>query len=303
MYTDYSFHIGTDTNTCMACLVRKANVVPPTLEKRGPIPSYHRTHQVDIFEDSLSCGTTCVVIRCGCKMQKKVMCPCRHIYAIIDEMPKAEHFGLEVFKEYEANYGEDPEYTMKVDGHIKDVDRFEGALLLRMNLLDFKNKMMKHQAADTPRAWYMKTLNPLGVDVNLFQQAKKSEKAMNVNEALLKEDDGRKRCRTGTHSKHNGKRSRGGNTLAMITDVTQQSAYTRLHKLFRQAADGCESEEDINELGDMLNKFHFSKIATKHPQVATTTQGQEVVLSLPERQTKAHEQRKNPFGSPSNHFK
>jgi hypothetical protein len=301
MYTDYSFHIATETDNGMTCLVRKVNVVPPKLEERGPIPSYHRTHQVEIFEDSLSCGTTCLVIRCGCKMQKKVMCPCRHIYSIIGEAPKAEHFGLVVFKEYEANYGEDPEYTMRVDRHIKEVDRFEGALLLRMNLLDFKNKMMKCEAVDKPRVWYLETLTPLGVDVNLFQQAKKSEKAMSVNEALLKEDDGRKRCRTGTHLKHNGKRTRGGTTIPMITDVTQQSAYTRLHPLFREAADGCESEEDIGELRDMLNKFHFSKIATKHSQMATTTQGEEVVLSLPERQTKAHEHRKKPFGSPSNH--
>ena len=79
-------------------------------------------------------GTICVVILCDCHYYKRVKGPCRHIYCIVNKPPVAEHFGLENFLLYETNYGEDLEYTRKVDSFNMEVDRHGGGLLLRTTL-------------------------------------------------------------------------------------------------------------------------------------------------------------------------
>lgn len=280
----------------MTCLVRKENVAPPSLEERGPIPCYHLTRKVDIVERKLSCGTTCISMECSCKMQKKVKGPCRHIYAILDEAPVAEHFGLEVFKDYEAFYGVDVEYTKKVDVFIKDVSTYGGALLLRTTLFDFKKKM-KAESVDKTKDWYLELLNPLGEDVNPFQKLKANDDAMKVEDALVKEDSsGEKRRRIGTLSKDGGKK-RHTSSLAMITERKNQSAYTRCVSLFEEAAQACNSEEDIQDLVDVLNHFRSMKITKNCTNTARQPHGQ--IMSLPEQETKKNVPRKKPMLSPS----
>ena len=71
-FTEYSFCVDVETDQSMTCFVRRVQIAPPTEEERGPIPCYHKTRQVNIFEGKLSCGATCVSIECSCKFALRV---------------------------------------------------------------------------------------------------------------------------------------------------------------------------------------------------------------------------------------
>lgn len=295
---DYSFHIHEQRKADMLCLVRKANVTPPSIEERGPIPCYHLTRCVTICEGQLSSGKTCVLINCSCKFQKRVKGPCRHIYCVLDESPTAEHFGLEVFKEYEANYAEDMDYTKEVDQFIKEVDYHEGAVLLSTTLAEFQNKMKLQ--SDAKFEWFQETLNDVGNDVNPFQQSLRHDEMMNVDDALIKDDGGGKRPRLGTHSKHNNSKKRSttttGLSLPMIADAKKQSAHNRLLTTFREATDACTTEDDISNLATLLNDFRFRTLFKNNGSSASSANGGEV--SLPEIETQKNVPRKRPMMSP-----
>jgi hypothetical protein len=291
--TDYSFHIYEQGKTDMTCLVRKANVAPPSIEERGPIPCYHLTRCVTICEGQLSSGKTCVFINCSCKFQKRVKGPCRHIYCVLDESPIAEHFGLEVFKEYEANYAEDVEYTRQVDQFINEVDCRGGAVLLSTTLAEFQNKMKL--PSDAKLEWFLETLNDVGIDVNPFQQSR-----MNVDDALIKDNGGGKRPRIGTHSKHNNNKKKRNTTtswsLPMIADAKKQSAYNRLHTCYREATEACKTEDDMKNLEKLLNDFRFRTLCKNSGSSISSANGGEV--SLPEIETQKTVPRKKPMMSP-----
>lgn len=294
--TDYSFRIHEQRKTDMLCLVRKANVTPPSIEERGPIPCYHLTRCVTICEGQLSSGKTCVFINCSCKFQKRVKGPCRHIYCVLNESPIAEHFGLEVFKEYESNYAEDMDYTREVDQFIKEVDCRGGAVLLSTTLAEFQNKMKL--PSDAKLEWFLETWNDVGNDVNPFQQSR-----MNVDDALIKDNGGGKRSRIGTHSKQNNSKKRNTNTtglsLPMIADAKKQSAYNRLHTTYREATEACTTEDDISNLAKLLNDFRFKTLFKNNCSNASSASGGEV--SLPEIETQKTVPRKRPMLSPSKH--
>lgn len=316
-YTDYSFRIHEETDVSIQCLVRKHNVTPPTLEEKGPIPVYHLTRCVTISEHKLSDGNTCIILKCSCNYHKKVKGPCRHIYCILDESPIPQHFGLELFKEYEAYYGEDAEYTARVDEFTKEVDSLEGGMLLHTTLVDFKAKKMRSPAADDVSLdWFLETLNQVGKDVNIFQQEQQANKngvrmngnevvPMNVDEAVIK-DGGSGKRRLGTHSKHGQKKrcNSTGNALAVMAKRKDQSAYSRNLPIYQEAADACESEDDIQKLGDLLNEFRFATIKKnsngrqRQNHVAASGSG-EAVMSMPEQERQKYVARKKPLCSPS----
>ena len=290
--TEYSYYIQEQGKTDMLCLVRKANVTPPSIEERGPIPCYHLTRCVTICEGQLSSGKTCVIINCSCKFQKRVKGPCRHIYCVLNGSPIAEHFGLEVFKEYEANYAEDMEYTRQVDQFINEVDCRGGAVLLSTTLAEFRNKMKL--PSDAKLEWFLETLNDVGIDVNPFQQSR-----MNVDDALIKDNGGGKRPRIGTHSKHNNNKKRNTTTswsLPMIADAKKQSAYNRLHTNYREATEACATEDDIKNLERLLNDFRFGTLRKNNGSSTLSANGGEV--SLPETETQKTVPRKKPMMSP-----
>ena len=305
--SDYTFCIQEETDMFITCLVRKFNVTPPSLEEKGPIPVYHLTRSVTISQHMVSYGNTrniCVILRCSCNFHKRVKGPCRHIYCILDESPIPQHFGLELFTEYEAYYGEDILYTARVDEFTKEIDRLGGGILLHMSLMEFKNEKMRCVATDDfSMDWFFETLNDVGKDVNIFQHA-----SMNMDEALIKDGGSGGKRSLGTHSKHGrNKRSNAtvGNALAMMADRKNQNAYSRAYPNFAEAADACTSEDDIQKLVDVLNEFRFATIQKNSRAVGRhlALGSVEEIISLPEQETKKHVPRKKPMCSPSRHNK
>lgn len=282
---DYCFQVFEEDKTRLVCWTRKKNVVVPKLSERGPIPLYHVTRQVTFQEVKRACGTKVgVMIICSCNLYKRVKGPCRHIYCVIGLSPVAEHFGLENFKSYEVDYGENEAYTRKVDEYNREVDLHGGGLLLDTSLADLKSHL-KEQVIDLD--WYMETLGQVGVDVNPYFKSS-VESSISIGDAMMV---------IGTKKK----KKRNNTALDIMANPTQQGAYTRAHASFSEIAELAKTEEEVqiflDGLANIRGKLMARKAASSGENVAGGDAG---LMSFPEVETSSSVARKKPWGSPSN---
>jgi hypothetical protein len=186
------------------------------------------------------------MIICSCNLYKRVKGPCRHIYCVIGLSPVAEHFGLENFKSYEVDYGENEAYTRKVDEYNREVDLHGGGLLLDTSLADLKSHL-KEQVIDLD--WYMETLGQVGVDVNPYFKSS-VESSISIGDAMMV---------IGTKKK----KKRNNTALDVMANPTQQGAYTRAHASFSEIAELAKTEEEVQIFLDGLANIRGKLMATK----------------------------------------
>lgn len=257
------------------------------MAERGPIPLYYLTRKVIFKEVQRACGKKGVMVLCSCNFYKRVKGPCRHIYCIIDQCPVSVHFGVENFKSCESEYGDDKEYTQKVDDFNEEVALHGGGLLLDTPLCDLRRNM-KDEVKNLE--WYNETLNEVGFDANPCSKSS-MENSVAVGDALMV---------VGTKKKKRKSVIDGSTALSVMANPKLQGAYTRCHPSFVDVAGMAKDEEEVQILSACLDEARGKIMAMRKKSSSDEANAVNGLLSFPNLETRSSVARKKPFGSPSN---
>lgn len=259
-------------------LCRRQNMIQQDPDHRRPI--YQRTREI-IARPILIDGVDTIVLICGCGFFLHKLCPCRHIYSLLDRHPKQSDFFPCCFKTYEVTYGKNnPEYTRRCDVLTDQIVKFKG-LLLPCRINDIVVRQVKNNDIE----WYLKCHGTV-VDINKFS----------IMRAKIPEE--------GVNAPGNGRFPHIPKPPAQYPSSSggKISAYDKYHPAFVTMIDQIKTKEQ-HEYYQQQTKTMLENLIRMGKPKTSQTQIKDGLVSLNPIEKSGSKKRQAPHGSPTRYNK